>query len=446
MKRTFLLIMAISLVADWTMAQGRETLDIATFTPPAGWKKELKEGVALYTSTNQQNGYCVIGVYRSKESTGNIKSDFSREWQTVVVEPFKVTAAPATEPGQESEGWKYLLGSANFQDAAGGTSAIMLTVVSGYGRTASILVILNDQSYMPAIEKFLDAVKFAKPPAAGAESPPPPAAASGASGISVSTTNFDDGWTAAVHDDGVLVSKGNVKVMLFYAIEFTDEIRAQDTADYFWRTVVVPRYNIQSAVKLEPPIPDPLERLYYIEGQGNEKQTRAPYFIAMRVVAQSGFAKVIVATAPNKQAYQGQIANPDVLRNMLSRNYFAITRQDLVGYWKGGSGGAQQLYNVYTGANAGMNMVSASNEFTFSGNGTYQCRMAGASGQVGAIKTYDQKYNGSFSATNWEATLTNFAGKNTVFLAYFEAVKGGRILHFTQKEATGMQYQLVKLK
>ena len=166
----------------------------------------------------------------------------------------------------------------------------------------------------------------------------------------------------------------------------------------------------------------------------------------MRVVAITGVANVIVATAPNKQAYYGQIPSPDVLRGLLSRNYFAITSQDLVGYWKGGSSAALQLYNVYTGANAGMTMASSSDEFTFNGNGAYQCRLVGASGQVGAIKAYDQKYTGNFSTTTWETTLTNFAGKNTIFLAYFEAVKGGRILHFTQKNATGMQYHLFKVK
>jgi hypothetical protein len=448
MMRLIFIFIAMSIFSGWVEAQGRETIDLATFNPPAGWKKESKEGVALYTNTNQQNGYCLIGVYRSKASLGDLKSDFNSEWKEVVAGPFKVTAAPQTEAAQENEGWKILLGTANFQDAAGGTSAVMLTVVSGYNRRLSILVILNDQSYMPTVEKFLDAVKFTKPAAGDSDTPQPrpTTAASGSSGISIATTNFDDGWVATVQGEYVLAQKGNINVSLFYGIKFTDEIRAQDTADYFWRTVVVPRYTIQSAVKLEPPIPDALERLYYIEGQGTERQSGKACFIAMRVVAVSGIAKVIVGTAPNKQAYYSQIPNPDALRQMLTRNYFAVTPQDLTGYWKGGSAGAEQLYNIYTGANEGVNMVSTSDEFTFNNNGTYQARLVGASGQVGAIRTYDQRLNGSFNTTNWETTLTNFSGKTVVFLAYFEAVKGGRILHFTQKNATGMQYHLFKVK
>jgi hypothetical protein len=403
--------------------------------------------VVLYTNINQNKGYCVLGVYRSKASSGNVRSDFNSEWQDIVVGPFKVSAPPKVEAEQENDGWKILLGSANFTNESG-TAAVLLTTVSGFGRKVSILVILNDQSYMPTVEKFLDTITFARSSASTPEDPQPKAAAAagGSSGISIATTNFDDGWTATVQNEYVQVSKGNTNVYLFYGIAFTDEIRAQDTADYFWKTVVLPRYNIQSAVKIEPPIPDALERLYYIEGNGTDRQAGKPCFVAMRVVAISGIAKVIVATAPNKQAYYGQIPNPDALRNMLTRNYFAVSRQDLVGHWKGGSSGAEQLYNVYTGANEGINMVSTSDEFTFNNTGAYQARLVGASGQVGAMKTYDQRVSGNFSATNWEATLTNFGGRNLVFLAYFEAVKGGRILHFTQKDAKGIQYHLVKVR
>ena len=43
--------------------------------------------------------------------------------------------------------------------------------------------------------------------------------------------------------------------------------------------------------------------------------------------------------------------------------------------------------------------------------------------------------------------LSDFNKKNTAgFDAYFEAVKGGRILHLTDKEAKGIQYHLVKVE
>jgi hypothetical protein len=60
----------------------------------------------------------------------------------------------------------------------------MMTVVSGYGRAASILAILNNQEYLPQIEAFLAVIKMdktramadAKPPPTTSTSPATPAA------------------------------------------------------------------------------------------------------------------------------------------------------------------------------------------------------------------------------------------------------------------------------
>ena len=438
--------LAVCIFAACSAARAQtEALDIATFTPPAGWNKQAKEGVVLYVDSTPK-GYCIISVYQSKKSSGNPEADFQSEWGELIVKPFRVTNPPAVQPAEESGGWKSLAGAAAFENE-GVASVALLTTVSGYGRTMSIVVILSNQEYMPTIEKFLNSIKFTKPAVSDSRTSTPAASAlaksGGSSGISISTTTFGDGWTATVQDDYVLVSKGGTNVHLFYTVSLNDQSR-NDTAQYFWNTVVLPRYNIQSAT----PWPGPsYEFIYFIEGGGTDKRTGQSHYVAMRVVTVSGMAKVIVATTPDRQSYYAAFPHPDKLGEMLNANRFAVTKQDMVGHWKGGFGGAVQLYNVYTGANAGINMAAGSEEFTFDASGNYQSRLAGASGQVGSAKFYDVKYSGKFSVTNWEATLSNFNQRSTAgFDAYFEAVKGGRILHLTDKAAKGIQYQLVKVK
>lgn len=444
LKKTISLTVCIFAVCAAARAQ-TETLDIATFTPPAGWKKQAKEGVAMYVDSTPK-GYCLIAVYQSKKSSGNVEADFQSEWKELVVKPFQVTNPPALHPVVEDDGWKSLAGTAAFENE-GVPSAALLTTTTGYGRTMSIMVVLNSQEYTATVDKFLGSVKFNKPAVNNSEISTPsgsvPARSGGSSGISSSTTTFEDGWTATIQDDYVLVSKGRTDIRLFYTVSLNDQSR-NDTARYFWETVVVPRYNVQSAT----PWPGPsYEFIYFIEGSATDRRTGQPHYVAMRVVTFSGLAKVIVATAPDKQSYQAAFPHPDKLSEMLNANRFAVTKADMVGYWKGGFGGAEQLYNVYTGANAGMNMVAGSEEFTFDANGNYQSRLAGARGQVGNTKFYDVKYSGKFSVTNWGATLSNFNERNTTgFDAYFEAVKGGRILHLTDREAKGIQYHLVKVK
>jgi hypothetical protein len=66
---------------------------------------------------------------------------------------------------------------------------------------------------------------------------------------------------------------------------------------------------------------------------------------------------------------------------------------------------------------------------------------------VGNLKFYTQKYDGICTVTNWDITLTKqFDGKTKVFWAQFEAVKGGRVLHITDKAYSSSAYHLVKVK
>lgn len=274
------------------------------------------------------------------------------------------------------------------------------------------------------------------------------AAGVNATGITMATTRFEDGWVANIDADYVHLSKDGMDVYLFYPILFTDEIRSQDTATYFWNTVVVPRFDVKSATKIEDPIPDALERLYYVEGTGSDRRSGKSGFIAMKAVSISGASHVIVAVAPGKAAYNAAFPTPKDLTKMLNANRFALTASDLVGKWSDYDGTALGFYNANTGNYAGTSTAVTSDQFVFNPNGSYQSSHAGAVSQLGGPARVSQaKYNGRYSASNWEVSLTNrHQGQAETFTGYFEAVKGGRILHLTNKSATGIQYHLVLVK
>ena len=273
-------------------------------------------------------------------------------------------------------------------------------------------------------------------------------AAINSTGISTATTTFEDGWVAKVDSDYVHLTKGGMDIYLFYPILFTDEIRSQDTASYFWDTLVVPRFNITSATKIEDPIPDAIERLYYIEGTGSDKRTGKSGFIAMKAVSISGASHVIVAAAAGKAAYNAAFPTPKDLTRMLNANRFALTASDLVGKWTSYDGTALGFYNTNTGNYAGTSTAVTSHQFIFNPDGSYQSSHAGAVSNLGgAPRVSQEKYSGRYSASNWELTVTNrHQGKSDTFTGYFEAARGGRILHLTNKAATGIQYHLVMVK
>jgi len=264
-------------------------------------------------------------------------------------------------------------------------------------------------------------------------------------GISKSTTTFNDGWVAKIDNDFVRLTKGNMDVYLFYPILLTDETRSLDTADYAWNSVVVPKFSITAATKFEDPVPDVIERLYYIEGTGSEKTSGRSGFIAMKAVTGAGVMRVILALATNRQAYTAGFPTPKDLSKLLSANRFAIAASDLVGKWNDSGGTAIGYYNTNTGAYAGMGTAATSDQFVFAANGTYQTSHASAVSKLGSLTTGQSKDSGSFSVSDWELTINGKAG-GIRYSAYFEAVKNGRVLHLTQKGAEGMQYHLVMIK
>lgn len=149
-----------------------EKIDIIEYTPPKGWNKTPKDGLIVYSDLDKNTGgYCLLTVYPSTASVGSPQRDFVSAWTERVVNPFKADANPKTET-QNDDGWTSVSAATQIQ-SDGITSAVMMTVISGYGRTASILAILNNQQYLPQIEAFVSGIKMNKAQAMVDAKPPP---------------------------------------------------------------------------------------------------------------------------------------------------------------------------------------------------------------------------------------------------------------------------------
>src|SRR5258707_9234902 len=160
-----------------------EKIDIIEYTPPKGWTKTPKDGLMVYSDSDKNTGgFCLLTVYPGTASVGSPQKDFVNTWNEKVVKPFKAEANPKTET-QTQDGWTSVSAATQIQ-SDGITSAVMMTVVSGYGRTASILAILNNQEYLPQIDAFMAGIKMnkakaiadAKPPSTAPTSPTTPVA------------------------------------------------------------------------------------------------------------------------------------------------------------------------------------------------------------------------------------------------------------------------------
>jgi len=258
------------------------------------------------------------------------------------------------------------------------------------------------------------------------------------------TTNFDDGWNATIMADFVSLLKGNVEVQLIYPIQITDEARADNNlAEYYWRQLVAPQYSIKTAKTFKEPVT--YFSTYFVEGEAINPRTNTSCYLALNVLVNSGVVTPVLAVSPDAGTYYKVFPEPKALGNMAGYNRFALGSKDLIGKWSSSSGSSVNLYNVYTGNHAGMNYTQSTDSFSFKDDGTYSSKHAGISSVYGNTQSYQQEYTGKVTVGQWEVSMTKrWKDATENFNAYFEAVKGGRILHLQRKDATGIWYHLVR--
>lgn len=283
------------------------------------------------------------------------------------------------------------------------------------------------------------AVPNAPPPAT-----PPVALPSGPRRFQFTRSEFDDGWVAVEQPDYVQVTKGALTAYLFYRVTMTEQMRppVTDVIDYFWNRDGRPRFDLQNANKRrEESSYPPLE---YVEGDVTDRASGKRAFAGMFVSRNNGGALNIMVVAPDKGTFYQAFPKPGDLERLMKYNKFAVAPGDLPGYWSESSGAFAQMYYVQSGNYAGMNAASVSAQFWIAPDGTYRSMHKGATGMVGNQKVFQQEYRGNWKLNgNWEMTMTNrFEGKTDTFLMQFEAVKGGRLLHLTDKQYQGVQYHL----
>jgi hypothetical protein len=151
----------VSLFISQAAVAQTEKLGVVQYEPPKGWVRSAKEHAVVFSEINQAAGrFCFITLYSAGPSTGNPQSDFAREWNVRVVQPWGGGANPKTETIPD-DGWTTVAAGAPI-DFNGNAAFALLTVKSGFGKTVSVLGVWNDNSYLAPLTAFVEKMDIDK--------------------------------------------------------------------------------------------------------------------------------------------------------------------------------------------------------------------------------------------------------------------------------------------
>ncbi|MFA5330548.1 MAG: hypothetical protein WC384_22340 [Prolixibacteraceae bacterium] len=418
----------------------KETFDRITYSPPLDWKKEVSENMISFSFVNNvDKSWCKIGIVKSTTSKGSIGEDLESEWEELAAKPYNITDPPHLSEVTGSDGWQTQTGSGQFI-FNNNKAAVILTTFSGYGRCVSIVSTTGNQQYLDDIESFIRHIELNSPAEVQAikeETNFIPVQQNSANGFAFTTTNFDDGWTSTVQDDWVLVTKGNIKVLIHYPNKQADAYNSvlMDGLKNAWNVLVAPKYSSASNFEFKPLTNwEPIE---FAEADMVEKSSgRRVHVVLFKKDYNNGGGKYVEFITPDKTSFEQEFgayhqgsSGWERMEKMASYNKFAVAASDLSGKWTNDFSGAIQYVNAYTGFDAGMATQASSENFQFGQEQTYNWDLGVASGAVGNIKFQSVKSGGHFSmAGNWQITFSDIEGKARTYDTYFSCIKGLRIL------------------
>jgi hypothetical protein len=238
-----------------------------------------------------------------------------------------------------------------------------------------------------------------------------------------------------------------MKVLLHYPKEGTIfPADPEPLTNAAWNILVAPRYSDLQNYKTA--YITTYNRPYLGMGYATENATGKKVFIVFFRRGDSGWLEFI---APDKMSFMQQYkfdpetiqwdSNTDLLiplENMTGYNKFAVAASDLKGKWTSDFTGIQQLYSVYTGQYAGMNINQSNEEFIFNAGNSYNWKLLAVNGMVGNVKYVEVKSAGQFTVpNNWQVHFSKIENSARTFHAFWSCIKGARVLNLLDAKSPG---------
>lgn len=433
-RNSLLALIALSTTVAPARAQTRETLGIATFTPPTGWARITNNAAITFNKVNSTTKtWCQIGVTTTQDSKGDLGKDFDSEWTTFAVTQSKATGPFNLKDQRHPGGAESRTGSGKF-DFNGSPSTIEITTYRVGNHEFSLIVMSNNlPEYQAAVEVFRKSISVNK---LENSSVPDAPQASGTGGFAFTTTNFDDGWTSVEEKDWVRVSKGDMTVLIHYPSAEENQYfpQTQEETLFFWNKLVAPRYsNLRDFKNAYNTGFEPARFASATVRNSSGKDVyvalfkkKGTYWMEFITSSKATFVQKFAKDIDSLNMYETDWQS---LMAVSYYNRFAVAASDLKGRWTSDFSGLSQYVNSNTGLSAGTDTHTSRESFAFGSGSSYNWELGVASGYVGSINFQSAKSAGRVTVpSNWKISFSNINGKAKTYDAYFSSTRGGRIL------------------
>lgn len=448
MKKHFFLIICCMVITIQTFAQ--ENFNGLIYQKPEGFKPvdNMTSRLALQKQAGKQ--YCQLFIYPVTQTTDDAKTCFSKQWDFFARKAEQGVKDPETLEVDSVDGWTYTFGAARGK-YLGQTFVVTVSSRTRVGYTYYVATVVSDQQFLQAAELFTNTVKPSPELLAVLKNTNQTPVASASIPVTFNgtllTTEFEDGWISQYHGRYVSVRKGNIQAWIFPVNDSLENINRQPNArfeDKYWQYAVDKNFQTKNIITRNRTMVGPGNDDIF-EAEVLERSTGKQYYLAMRVLCNSGRCQPVIALAPSQaEMYQGAFAAYNAFEEVLPYNHFQPSVQVLTGTWQSFTTGTTGTYSMAGGFQGGNGRVSFTDGFIFRPNGTYDSKQGTARGT--ATKGLERNISGTYKLDGTTLFLSNRGAEDPgEFECWLEAVNGGLQLRMVNKKFTGQNLSLQKI-
>lgn len=229
--KKIILFCLLCLCLEKSFAQ-KQSFDLATFTLPKGWKKQVTENAMHLSKEDKATGnYCLIILYKSIPGAATPSENFNLAWTSLVKEMVTVSGNPELHDPEIKNGWETHSGHAPFTSDDGNGVAILATA-TGTGKMMNMLVLTNTGIYEKEMTSFLASFSLKKIP------PPEKSSASqivntwSAVSSDQDAASVNNGVAGHIHRQYIFNSNGTYRHIVKTFSYFSDLLLTQETGTY----------------------------------------------------------------------------------------------------------------------------------------------------------------------------------------------------------------------